>query len=104
MKEQLIQLAEEKGFKDSFVAHDNYGYLLNIDIQYLFWMTALQKHLRELHNVHIVTYVFKPEDTLKYCCDIISDKFEEDLEDDQDFNTYEEALEQALFQALQLIK
>ena len=66
--------------------------------------SLLQKWLREVHDIHIVVYIFKPEDKNKYCCDIVSDKFEENLEDDQNFDTYEEALEQALYQALELIK
>jgi len=66
--------------------------------------SLLQRWLREVYNIHIVVYIFKPEDKNKYCCDIVSDIFKENLEDDQSFDTYEEALEQALYQALQLIK
>ena len=46
--------------------------------------------------MHIVVYIFKPENENKYCCDIVSDKFEENLEDDTNFKTYEEAYEKGL--------
>lgn len=116
MKEQLItfetaKLAKYKGFEE-LVSNgfyydgvetwykDQYKDILILRPS----QSLLQKWLREKHDIHIVVYVFKPENKNRYCCDIVSDVFEENLEDDQSFDTYEESLEQALYQALELIK
>lgn len=123
MEEQLVtfktaKLAKEKGFKE-YTIEAYYDGELSLsscyDLQeprkhtpqnetYAPTQSLLQRWLREVKDIHIVVYIFKPEDKNKYCCDIVSDIFEENLEDDQSFDTYEEALEQALYQALELIK
>jgi len=115
MEDQLItfetaKLAKEKGFNERTSKAFYYdGIVTSYNSQYadilIPWpiQSLLQKWLREVKDIHIVVYVFKPEDKNKYCCDIVSDIFEENLEDNQNFDSYEEALEQALYQALELI-
>jgi hypothetical protein len=62
----------------------------------------LQRWLREVHNIHIFIEVFKIEGITKYAATILSDMLEED-DVYTYFNTYEEALEEALVNALNLI-
>ena len=81
--------------------------------------SLLQRWLREEHNtfVEVVSHTNQDEDhtvieellnDLKYCVDVDCYNGNTELSEDsdyykQDFNTYEEALEKGLFEALKLI-
>lgn len=114
MKEQLIKLAEEKGFFQDFTAMQiSYGHL---DIDYL-WMCELQKWLRDKHNIDII---FEPErykNGINYCVqaqcfDLINGDSKLNFiinatymfNDNHEYPTYEQALEKGLSEALKLIK
>lgn len=74
--------------------------------------TALQKELREKHKIHINLYVNSDnegDEPIKWSYSYTS-RFDNALHDDafnccndKVFNTYEEALEEGLFQTLELI-
>ena len=103
----LIQLSKEKGF----ISRDNL-IKVNADYKYL-WMCELQKWLREVHNIHIViSPILKEEDgddaekksfKLQVSQNYITiDDFFDYLED-EDYETYEEALEAGEQEGLKLI-
>ena len=69
--------------------------------------SLLQKWLREKHNIQIVIFLHqKNRKVFEYTYDstVYSSLIEVDSSDDLEFNTYEEALEDALQFALNLIK
>lgn len=65
--------------------------------------TCLQRWLRENYDIHIFIEPFG-DPTLYYEWTIISNLFEKEEEDDINFASYEEALESALQEALNLVK
>jgi hypothetical protein len=106
MKEQLILLAKEKGFSSDIISDKPWKYSFNEGLRYLFFMTNLQKWLREVHGIHIsiwfniLTEKYRPEssnDELDNILSVIIDKIGE-------FDTYELTLEVGLEKALKLIK
>ena len=113
MKNELIQLAKEKKFSYNIISEEPWKYSVNEELRWLFWMTSLQKWLREVHNIHI---------NLDYGCGVIVGneyyQYSYSLEDINRANeeerfeqfagevypTYEASLEAGLYNALQLIK
>ena len=106
MKEQLIsfetaKLAKEKGFNIK-IYKNTIDYELNPPTQSL-----LQKWLREVHKIHIEIEIAADEELVNiipfiYQISIYKQKegyFPRDF-----YNTYEEALEEGLLEALKLIK
>lgn len=99
MKEQLLNLARDKGFNSIF----SVGIHVN-ELGWLFWLVELQKWLREVHNLHIrIWYNFLTDKwRVEYIADIKQNVLNSGNEDE--FATYELALEQGLQEALKLIK
>lgn len=108
MKE-LIQLAEEKGFRDRFICPKVIPNPENIN-DYL-WMCELQKWLRDDYRIHIMVIPDKTHDIgMLFNCAVKIDA--EDYSYDliirykskiQEFELYEQALQEGLTQALKLI-
>ena len=106
MKEQLIsfetaKLAKEKGFPKDLIIIDHVtdvGSFVEFPTQSL-----LQKYLREEHKINV--WVFPRLIRDGYICAIekIKDKGKSKTILTISFNTYEEALEHGLFEALKLI-
>ncbi len=102
MKEELIELAKEKGFSNE--VNGGEGIFYDMDIlenkkSYYLWMCLLQQWLRENYNIYVTPI-------LDFGCTVAVKK---DLNVEiaytlSDFKTCEEALEKGLFKALQLIK
>src|SRR5690554_273098 len=117
MKEELVtfqvaKLAKEKGFnigcKEGWVKHfisgnnyiiDDLGNKHEIERP---TQALLQKWLREVHEIHI-TIFSKSQESWMYRITKKGQSLEEGLYG-EDFNSYEEALEVGLFEALTLIK
>lgn len=55
MKNELIQLAKEKGFSSNIISEEPWKYSANEELRWLFWMAALQKWLREVHNIDVIS-------------------------------------------------
>lgn len=97
MKDELIELSKEKGFlsRDKLVSvYNSYYYL---------WMCELQQWLREVHNIQVYVYsttLYMNNQYKDYVYNIDGNN----LDTRKGFDKYEEALEEALKQSLQLIK
>jgi len=65
--------------------------------------SMLQKWLRDKHDIHLCIEVWESDGANKYEVTIMSNLFPEDVEDEELFDTYEEALEKGLKEALKLI-
>ena len=63
----------------------------------------LQRLLREKFDIHIIIEPFDNEEKTVYEWTVISSLYENEDEDDSDFSSYEEALESALQECLNLI-
>lgn len=109
MKDQLItfetsKLAKEKGFR-SIQPHI---LILKSKEHYYLWMCELQKWLREIHNIHVCVDISLLKEWYVNIYNIQNkpSEFEQTYEllNEINFKTYEEALEQGLYQALKLIK
>jgi hypothetical protein len=66
--------------------------------------SLLQRWLRENYDIHIVIDPFGDDKETVYEWTVISDLYEEEFEDDEDFSSYEKALELALQEGLNLVK
>ena len=100
MEKKIIELATEKGFTSSIIGKSVEAKYSNKDFYYL-WMCELQKWLREVHKIHIaILPKILPNNEIKYYS--FRGKIKKDWT--ELFNTYEEALEEALKQVLILIK
>ena len=121
MKEELIafdtaKLAKEKGFNipcnDFYDLYDNPN---NKNLSYSLkdnWndyksysaptQSLLQKWLREVHEIYVITRPYKMSDKYKFFVTISSNEDNPTFENK--FDTYEEALEKGLQKALKLIK
>ena len=107
MKNELMELSQDKGF----LSRDEY---VNVTLDYYYlWMCELQQWLREKHNCIVECNFVKQEgiNLLKYesTIDYYGINWEIEQTENYDFvsslyETYEEALEESLKQALQLIK
>ena len=80
-----------------------------LEIGNAYTQSSLQTHLRDVYNIHVeVNFSMKKEEGLQYFVnvDIVyhSEKAYESKFHKDKFNSYEEALEAGLFEALNLIK
>ena len=120
MKNKLIQLAKEAGFKSEIISDEIWKYSNNEELRWLFWMTALQKWLRD-KRIHIKIKLHSTMDGQVYSASIkkhvgIGKIFDKSLEDRNIYEKipisvicimsgiYEEVLEEALYESLKLIK
>ena len=111
MKNKLIQLAKEAGFKSEIISDEPWKYSNNEELRWLFWMTALQKWLREIHNLHINiiidsnTYWSSPYklEIVKIFLERNTDHKILDYNYRIEYETYEKALEEALYKSLKLL-
>lgn len=96
MREELIKLAEEKGFKSNFCRKFDLEAFKLGDHWYCLWMCELQKWLRDSYNKKVCTSWTPSSGNL----------FEINYDEDScgGFNLPEQALEAGLYKALQLIK
>lgn len=121
MEEKLIsfttaKLAHEKGFfykglmyRKGGTLSDGKGFMSNLDVYSAPTQSILQKWLREKHLYHFHIYYGRDR---KWCIDIYYMDVEEDYaaglmnqpNEFMNFDTYEEALEKGLQEALKLIK
>ena len=51
--EEIIKLAEEKGFKSSFLSHKPYKYSTKEDLRQLFLLVEIQQWLRDRFDAHV---------------------------------------------------
>lgn len=132
MKQELVQLAKDKGFVATFVYDKPFIYSSKEPLRWLFWMTELQKWLREFHRIHIVVDLWIDMDRRYHYNYTLSQEYYPGTTD-KDFipfieyvektgricdwrinhtikenvyswETYEGALETVLFEALKLIE
>lgn len=52
-KEEIISLAKEKKFQSNFLYNRPYKYSNKEELRWLFWLTEVQKWLREEYEFHI---------------------------------------------------
>jgi len=112
MKQELLQLAKDKGFIATFVHDKPFIYSSKEPLRWLFWMTELQKWLRDIHKIDIQILRNKPgydEYKVEIYQTTNSDTYffgliKEDDEYIKWFKVYETALEVGLFESLKLIK
>lgn len=115
MNEQLIsfettKLAKEKGFFDKYSINNDLWLTLNYEkiknMVDLPTQSLLQKWLREEHEIYLCpiwdSYSFDNKKMLGYKCRLFT--WEEGENNTLVYNTYEEALEEGLKKALELIK
>lgn len=100
MKDELIsfeiaKLAKEKGFKGSNSVSINTTY-------YYLWLCELQKWIRDIYKINIIIN-FCDDDTWE--ASLQTDNFpeKESDKDTPEFYTYEDCLENALKEALELL-
>ena len=110
MKQELVQLAKDKGFVATFVHDKPFIYSSKEPLRWLFWMTELQKWLREIHNIHL-RVIPSEEDIRYYDATVITlNTYNPDewLWNERfiyyDYDSYEECLEDGLLEALKLLK
>jgi len=104
MKRELVQLAKDKGFIATFVHDKPFIHSSKEPLRWLFWMTELQKWLRDVHDTHIRIQIWQPDEFNRFDSEVISVLVDVDEESTTEFLTYEEALEKGLFESLNLIK
>lgn len=91
MKNELIQLAKEKGFIPENLT-------IGWKEDYYLWLCSLQKWLREVHNIDV--FILKNNFNSTYFCRTYSINEEGSWKE----GTYGEALERGLQQGLNLIR
>lgn len=112
MKQELVQLAKDKGFHISLgEIHLPLGQ--GSSEREIMWMSLLQKWLREVHDIQIEIISFYQDNIVfgyNYCMYKTQiERIEYELNELSkpihcDYNIYEEALEEGLTQSLKLIK
>lgn len=110
MKEQLIELAKEKGFESKAIIFQYGANPAKLTIQeaefsYYLWMCELQKWLRDSHKLIVqIESIWgdKEMKTIEYESWVMYRYFENHLPNEEPdiFKTYESALEFGLTQAL----
>lgn len=122
---KVAELAKKKGFRKSGVmmgyvtkfyrpstqtllSYGRTGRSKISDLIYAPSADLLQRWLREVHNIHFIVKPYietlgKKEITGYYTPTICTSSLDEYLEFDDNYSSYEEALEEALFQALNLL-
>ena len=100
MKEELIALAKEKGFKSDFILGINKKDNESI---YYFWCCELQEWLRDNHGVFIIVNTCGSDDTCWYEI-YYGHKGEYSIIQGKDDNSFNKALEDGLIKALKVVK
>lgn len=107
-KEQILILAGKGGFSSSFLSNVPYKYSGLEPLRWLLWLTELQKWFREIHDIHVEISVggkFDSDNNI-YESSIVYSWCEESDEDwlpENTFDTYEEALEDAIVGAFKAL-
>lgn len=116
MKEKLIKLSKEKNFNSDFLHNEPYKYNTKENLRYYLWLCELQKWLREKHKIFIMIndsngvleqehFRFQISELHKHNVYKMScSAFNFGNKKEGNYTTYEEALEKAIFEALELIK
>jgi hypothetical protein len=108
MKTKLIELAKKVGFGAVLMQNVAYRAYPDLEpIRYYLWMCELQKWCRERYNINI--NIKHRTTSQSFCFNITSgyeDKNEGELYSDvyKKYFTYEQALEEGLYQTLLLIQ
>ena len=88
-KEQLMNNAKILGFESKFLHNKSYKYSNLEDLRWLFWMTELQKFLRDNYKMFVSIYDYIEG----FQSNITWDNYIENDDDDELlYNTYEETL------------
>jgi len=100
IKNELIGKAYDLNFKSYF------GLMISLNENcYHLWMCDLQKWLREVHNLDVIPNHYGGINFPNTCYNCYINKhLNTESKLTQVYNTYEEALEQGLLEALKLIK
>jgi len=112
-KEEIIKLAKEKEFVSKELYNNPYKYSTHEDMRWLFWLTEIQKWLRDKHGIDIdiirnnnefVNFVKEKQnvDVPKYLALILING-DNCINYRYYNNTYEQALEAGIIEALKLI-
>ena len=109
MKTKLIELATSKQirFNSQMFTDTNWKHSLKEDLRYYLWMCELQKWCRETHNIEVACYrSYVTTDISTYGCEGEDWKQGDGVVDLFNIyrNTYEQALEEGLYQTLLLIQ
>lgn len=104
MKTKLIELATSKqiGFISQMFTDTNWKHSIKEDLRYYLWMCELQKWCRNKYSKHITIFSSSQESWM-FRITIPHQKLE-DGKHGEDFYTYEQALEEGLYQTLLLIQ
>lgn len=99
MKEQLIELAKQKGFKSMLYDLPPFQVMPLPEEYFIYWLAELQKWLREEHDVQVYA---KPVNNPNWS--VYVDRWGHHLVTEYIVHeTYEQALEAGLIEALKLI-
>lgn len=101
MKTKLIELTKEVGFESEMFEISTI-LSLNTKLSYYLWMCELQKWCRDKYSKHITIFSSSQESWM-FRITIPHQKLE-DGKYGEDFYTYEQALEEGLYQTLLLIQ
>lgn len=116
MKQELIDLAIKHKFSSKFLYQVAYKYSTKENLRYLFWMTELQQWLREVYNINVESNylpniskyrsLYKPMNIKASDFKTAKDWYNavDKYYGKTNYDTYEEALESGLLEALKLIK
>lgn len=107
MKQELIKLSSENGFSSQVIGKSvNSKYSSKTELFYLLWMTEVQKWLREEHKLFIeVGFIESATNdwiSSVYARDCMSPIFK--AFESNEHQTYEQALEEGIYQSLLLVK
>lgn len=105
MKQELVQLAKDKGFVATFVYDKPFIYSSKEPLRWLFWMTELQKWLRET-DIYVEVFSYNDEELEQTLWENrITDVNDEwnTFSDYTFYHFYEEAFKAGLFEALKLV-
>ena len=107
MKEQLIELAKNKGFISIFLHNKPYKYNTRENIRWYFWLCELQQWFRNNHNIYIdilTDQTTQPKFCFEICKYTHFGNYEKiQVEEWYLYRTYEECLEESLKESLKLI-
>lgn len=102
MQEQLIKLAKEKHFEGYF--KKEWEHNTKESLRYYFWMCELQKWLREIHNIGVIIQIDDNLSIHNFTVYLIINKaFSGRFSSKKYYDTYENALEIGLYEALKSI-
>ena len=103
MKQELVRLAKDKGFVATFVYDKPFIYSSKEPLRWLFWMTELQKWLRDNYNC-IVEINYSNCEWWQWIISYDNINIFGTNETDDINLTYAQILEIGLFEALKLIE